>query len=61
MIEFLKALFCKRKLEKASSWFEKHEWVQERFEEIEDWLEEVDEKLDLIIDHLEIDVDKEGE
>lgn len=48
MINLIKNLLIKRRLEKASNWFEKHSPAQERFEDIEDWLEEIEERTETL-------------
>ena len=45
MFKLIQNLLIKRKLEKASKWFEKHEPAQQRFEDIEDWLEDLEERI----------------
>jgi len=45
MFNLIKNLLIKRRLEKASGWFEKHFPAQERFEDIEDWLEELENRI----------------
>ena len=45
MFNLIKNLITKRRLEKASNWFDKHSPAQERFEDIEDWLEELEDRI----------------
>jgi len=45
MFKLIKNLIIKRRLEKASNWFDKHSPAQERFEDIEDWLEELEDRI----------------
>jgi|TARA_R100000030_G_C3245912_1_gene121804 hypothetical protein len=56
MIEFLRSLFLKNKLERQAKFFEKNPALQERLEVIEDWLEDLDDRIEVIMEHLEIDV-----
>lgn len=46
MINLIKNLLIKRRLEKTSNWFEKHSPAQQRFEDVEDWLEEIEERTE---------------
>tara|TARA_R100000734_G_C3301373_1_gene91965 strand:+ start:175 stop:357 length:183 start_codon:yes stop_codon:yes gene_type:complete len=59
MIEFLKSLILRHKLEGQAKFFERNPALQERLEVIEDWLEDIDDRLEVIMEHLEIDVNGE--